>query len=193
MKTAKRSGPTDTDKTEKMAMAAIEEARMVLPGIQALFGFQLIAAFNATFRQLEPQEQILHFVALVLVAVAIAIIMTPAAYNNHGKLLREVLDRAVNNSRGLRFPALQQFVELLPAQFDADLIAERITARLPKRFAPLLDDFPEGALAGAVAQKTLVIFELDVVAVEINRRQAGSAVGGDGWQHRFLRHGASCG
>ena len=81
MKTAKRSGPTDTDKTEKMAMAAIEEARMVLPGIQALFGFQLIAAFNATFRQLEPQEQILHFVALVLVAVAIAIIMTPAAYN----------------------------------------------------------------------------------------------------------------
>ena len=54
---------------------------MVLPGIQALFGFQLIAAFNETFRQLEPQEQILHFVALVLVAIAIAIIMTPAAYN----------------------------------------------------------------------------------------------------------------
>src|SRR4029077_18028344 len=46
-----------------------------------LFGFQLIAAFNATFRQLEPQEQILHLVALVLVALAIAIIMTPAAYN----------------------------------------------------------------------------------------------------------------
>jgi hypothetical protein len=29
-----------------MAMAAIEEGRMVLPGIQALFGFQLIVVFS---------------------------------------------------------------------------------------------------------------------------------------------------
>ena len=28
---------------------ALEEARMVLPGIQALFGFQLIAVFNQRF------------------------------------------------------------------------------------------------------------------------------------------------
>ena len=27
----------------------LEECRMVLPGIQALFGFQLIAVFNAAF------------------------------------------------------------------------------------------------------------------------------------------------
>jgi hypothetical protein len=32
-------------------MAAIEEARMVLSGTQALFGFQLIAAFNERFQQ----------------------------------------------------------------------------------------------------------------------------------------------
>src|SRR5213078_3805203 len=29
----------------------LEECRMVLPGIQALFGFQLIAVFNSTFRE----------------------------------------------------------------------------------------------------------------------------------------------
>ena len=34
------------ERVEKMAQEAIEEARMVLPGIQALFGFQLIAVFN---------------------------------------------------------------------------------------------------------------------------------------------------
>ena len=85
MKPAKRGTSTDTDKTEKMAMAAIEEARMVLPGIEALFGFQLIAVFNDAFRRLEPFEQGLHFVALVLVALAIAIIMTPAAYNRLGE------------------------------------------------------------------------------------------------------------
>jgi hypothetical protein len=81
MKQAERREPTDTERTEKMAMATIEEARMVVPGIQALFGFQLIAVFNEAFRRLEPFEQSLHFVALVLVALAIAIIMTPAAYN----------------------------------------------------------------------------------------------------------------
>ena len=31
---------------ESQVKAAIDEARMVLPGIQALFGFQLIAVFN---------------------------------------------------------------------------------------------------------------------------------------------------
>ena len=54
---------------------------MVTPGIQALFGFQLVAAFNERFRQLGPIEQALHFVALVLVALSAALIMTPAAYH----------------------------------------------------------------------------------------------------------------
>lgn len=73
--------PGDTEKIEKLAIAAIDEARMVLPGIQTLFGFQLIAAFNERFRELDPPQQVLHFVALILVALAIAIIMTPAAYH----------------------------------------------------------------------------------------------------------------
>jgi hypothetical protein len=66
---------------EKRAEAAIEESRMVLPGIQALFGFQLIAGFNQGFDKLPVAEQHLHYTSLVLVALAIAIIMTPAAYH----------------------------------------------------------------------------------------------------------------
>jgi hypothetical protein len=55
---------------------------MVLPGIQALFGFQLVAVFNETFAEkLTPGEQRLHLLAIGLVAVAIALIMTPAAYH----------------------------------------------------------------------------------------------------------------
>ncbi len=67
--------------TEPIAQEVIDEARMVLPGIQALFGFQLIAVFNERFRTLERLEQGLHYAALVLVAIAIALIMTPAAYH----------------------------------------------------------------------------------------------------------------
>jgi hypothetical protein len=44
--------------------------------IEALFGFQLIAVFNERFQQLAQAEQVMHYLALLLVALAIAIIMT---------------------------------------------------------------------------------------------------------------------
>ena len=54
---------------------------MVLPGIQALFGFQLIAVFNQRFKELTEDERLIHFSATVLITIAIALIMTPAAYH----------------------------------------------------------------------------------------------------------------
>jgi len=60
----------------------LEECRMVLPGMQALFGFQLIAVFNSTFSEkLSSTEQKLHLAAIGLVVIAIALVMTPAAYH----------------------------------------------------------------------------------------------------------------
>lgn len=70
---------------QKSARGAVEEARMVLPGIQALFGFQLIAVFNNRFIEMAPYEQKLHLSAALLVAVAIALIMTPAAYHRQAE------------------------------------------------------------------------------------------------------------
>jgi len=60
---------------------SLDEARMVLPGIQAVFGFQLIAVFNDRFAQLPEVLRIAHFASLSLVVVAVALIMTPAAYD----------------------------------------------------------------------------------------------------------------
>ena len=71
----------EAESLHQQAQQTIEEARMVLPGIQALFGFQLIAIFNNRFQELTSNEQYLHFSSLLLVAVAIALIMTPAAYH----------------------------------------------------------------------------------------------------------------
>jgi hypothetical protein len=66
----------------KAAEYLLEECRMVLPGIQTLFGFQLIVVFSDRFdRVLSDGEQQLHLLAIGLVAVAIALIMTPAAYH----------------------------------------------------------------------------------------------------------------
>lgn len=58
-----------------------EEARMVLPGIQALFGFQLIAVFNRPFFDLDAFDRVVHLGSLLLVAVSIGLIMAPAAYH----------------------------------------------------------------------------------------------------------------
>ena len=66
-------------KLEEEIRTTIEEARMVLPGIQALFGFQLIAVFNARFHDFSGLEQMLHLAALLLVAVAIGLWVVTSA------------------------------------------------------------------------------------------------------------------
>ncbi len=59
----------------------VEEARMILPGIQALFGFQTIAVFNQRFGEMSAVSVGCHLVALGLTVIAIALVMAPAAYH----------------------------------------------------------------------------------------------------------------
>lgn len=74
---------------------------MVLPGIQALFGFQLIVVFNPSFGQrLTPAEQNLHLLAIVFLTAAIALVMTPAAYHRQTGP-REVTARFISISSSL--------------------------------------------------------------------------------------------
>src|SRR4051794_30916736 len=71
---------------EQEASHLIDESRMILPGIQALFGFQLIAVFNNRFSaDLLLQEQRLHLAATILVAISILLIMSPAAYHRQAE------------------------------------------------------------------------------------------------------------
>ena len=59
---------------------------MVLPGVQALFGFQLIAVFSAGFtEQLSKGEQRVHVAAIGCVVLAIALVMAPAALHRQAE------------------------------------------------------------------------------------------------------------
>src|SRR3954469_6370206 len=58
----------------------IEEARVIIPGLQALFGFQTIAVFNDRFDQLPEYVKDCHLLGLSMIIIAIALVMTPAAY-----------------------------------------------------------------------------------------------------------------
>ena len=58
----------------------LEECRTVVPGMQALFGFQLIAVFSTGFgEQLSRGGRFVPLAATVLVTIAIALVMAPAA------------------------------------------------------------------------------------------------------------------
>ena len=91
--TAKRTGADGAmlgkgvpESLEDAVRRTLEEARMVIPGMQALFGFQLIVVFNGGFAAaLSRQEQWAHLAALVLVGVSIALAMGPAAYHRQAE------------------------------------------------------------------------------------------------------------
>lgn len=93
----------------KLADAAshlIEECRMVLPGVQAIFGFQLMVVFQQKFgEELDKPYQYLHLGALMLVAIAAAVIMTPAAYHRI-QGVTHVTDRFIRISSRLLLIAL---------------------------------------------------------------------------------------
>jgi hypothetical protein len=77
-------GKGDEREDVKLSQAAsylIEECRMVLPGVQALFGFQLVAVFDSRFEDLAGYVQRLHFASLTLIALAVGLVMAPAAYH----------------------------------------------------------------------------------------------------------------
>lgn len=95
----------------------LEECRMVLPGIQALFGFQLIAVFNQAFwsRLLAP-EQILHFVSIGLVGLSVALVMTPAAYHRQTDPL-SVSQKIVTLSSRLLFWSMLPLTLALVTEF----------------------------------------------------------------------------
>jgi Family of unknown function (DUF6328) len=108
---------------EEETRTVIEEARMVLPGIQAVFGFQLIAVFNNGFHSLTPSEQLMHLVALVLIMIAIALIMTPASYHRiaeRGAVSRRFVEMAS------RLLALAMFPLMLGMTADLFLVARLV-------------------------------------------------------------------
>lgn len=81
----KRNGEVKENLPE-LVSHLLEECRMVLPGIQALFGFQLVAVFNQAFwEKLNGVEQFIHLGAVALVVIAIALVMTPAAYHRQAE------------------------------------------------------------------------------------------------------------
>ncbi|HYY51372.1 MAG TPA: DUF6328 family protein [Myxococcales bacterium] len=66
---------------EHRIVEVLTEARLLLPGAQALLGFQLAMVLMETFPQLPRAAQLVHLGSLGLVALATIVLMAPAAYH----------------------------------------------------------------------------------------------------------------
>jgi hypothetical protein len=62
----------------------IDEAKLVFPGTQTLFGFQLVVVFSEYFQKnLTETDKLIHLFAIFLTIVAFAMILMVAAYHRH--------------------------------------------------------------------------------------------------------------
>jgi hypothetical protein len=77
------------EKEEEPALSArieqmLTEARVIVPGAQALLGFQLAVTFTRAFVEMPEAQKMVHAVALCCVAVAIVVLMATAAVHRVG-------------------------------------------------------------------------------------------------------------
>jgi hypothetical protein len=66
----------------------LTEARVIIPGGQALLGFQFVCTFNRSFKELPVFIQYIHAAGLCAVALSVLLLMTPAALHRiafHGE------------------------------------------------------------------------------------------------------------
>jgi hypothetical protein len=76
---------THWETLEEQATHAESEARMLLPGVQTILGFQLMAVFNQRFEQFSQAEQLIHYGAFLLTTLTMALMMAPAAYHRQAE------------------------------------------------------------------------------------------------------------
>ena len=62
-------------------MELIQEIRMILPGVQVLLAFLLVAPFSDRFSELGETIRVLFVVAITLTAAATALLMAPGTYH----------------------------------------------------------------------------------------------------------------
>jgi uncharacterized protein involved in cysteine biosynthesis len=101
-------GETRQERINRELIELLNELRVALPGVQVLFAFLLIVPFQQTVDRMTDFQRGVYFVALASAAVAIALLIAPAAqhrvlFRQHDK---EALLRRSNHSAVAGFLAL---------------------------------------------------------------------------------------
>src|SRR3954454_20138986 len=71
-------GETEHQRLNRNLEQLLQELRVVLPGVQVLFAFLLAVPFSSRFGDVDDFERDVYFVALLLSAIAVALLMAPS-------------------------------------------------------------------------------------------------------------------
>jgi hypothetical protein len=83
-KTTRNRAREDEDEGERLDRELIEllnELRVIMPGVQVLFGFLLTVPFQQRFSTVDDFQRIVYFVTLLLTAASAAFLMAPSAFH----------------------------------------------------------------------------------------------------------------
>jgi Family of unknown function (DUF6328) len=80
-KTAREKSMKQETSLEQRITQMLTEARVVLPGVQALLGFQLIGVLTQAFEKLPWSSKLVHAASLACLTLAVVLLIAPAAYH----------------------------------------------------------------------------------------------------------------
>ncbi len=102
----------------------LTECRVVLPGSQALLGFQFICVLTESFDKLPPLSKYIHLASLGLNALTIVLLMTPAAYHR-------LVERGEETEHFHRFASRMLVAALAPLALglagDVYVVVQKVT------------------------------------------------------------------
>jgi hypothetical protein len=78
---AKSAAKCEATPLDEKIRTLLTEARVILPGVQALLGFQCAAMLTDKFDTLARELRLLHVASLFMIATAIILLIAPAAYH----------------------------------------------------------------------------------------------------------------
>lgn len=121
--------PKDEERDERKKLSdkikhVLTECRVVLPGAQALMGFQFIAILTESFDKLPSGPKYVHLACIGLSALAIVLLMTPAAYHR-------IVERGQETEHFHRFASRMLVAALVPLALglsgDVYVVVQKVT------------------------------------------------------------------
>ena len=70
---------TKAERLDRELTELVQELRVLLPGVQVLFGFLLVVPFSVGFRSVDGAERLLFYIAIAATTISAVLMIAPSA------------------------------------------------------------------------------------------------------------------
>ncbi|MDB5082074.1 MAG: hypothetical protein JWP00_3998 [Chloroflexi bacterium] len=119
--------PDEVKLAEKIDQV-LTETRVVLPGVQALLGFQFASILMEGFDRLSPDLKYIHLISLGMIALSTILLMSPAAFHR-------IVEKGEDTQRLLNFASFMVLASMVPLALgisgDLFVVVQKVTGLFP--------------------------------------------------------------